>query len=141
MSDATIGASSGFGPELLEPVVRGYAQETGAYASAVYLLSADAQGLQLAVLSGVSHRIASPWVRVALATATPVSDAVRAGELVWIGSQEELARRYPQLALVVPTPSPWPPHRSSPARGCGAAWCCTGPARIRPCSAHKSGRR
>src|SRR5689334_6673994 len=78
--------------------------ETGAYAGAVYLLSPDRRVLQLAVLSGVSERIASPWTQVGLEAATPVSEAVRENRLVWISGQEELARSYPQLALVLPHP-------------------------------------
>ncbi|MEU1464446.1 SpoIIE family protein phosphatase [Streptomyces sp. NPDC005727] len=88
----------------MEPVLGQCARETGAYASGVYVLSPDGQVLQLAVLSGISRRIAAPWARVPLAAATPVSDAVRQRGLVWIGSQEELARRYPRLALVLPHP-------------------------------------
>ncbi|WP_225834650.1 SpoIIE family protein phosphatase [Streptomyces sp. NK08204] len=86
------------------PLLSRFTRETGAYVTAVYLLSQDGSALQLAVLSGVSWRIASPWTRVALAAATPVSDAVREQRLVWINSEEELARRYPQLALVLPHP-------------------------------------
>jgi GAF domain-containing protein len=103
VSDTGVDASSsGCGPEVLDSVLSQYERKTGAYAGAVYLLSSDEQVLRLAVLGGMSSRIASPWARVALAAATPVSDAVRERELVWIGSQEELARRYPQLALVLP---------------------------------------
>ncbi|MET7848186.1 SpoIIE family protein phosphatase [Streptomyces avermitilis] len=105
MSNTATGTSSaGFGPDPLDPVLTRFARETDAYVSAVYLLSPDGQALQLAVLGGVSWRIASPWARVALAAATPVSDAVRERRLVWISSREELARRYPQLALVLPHP-------------------------------------
>ncbi|MFH9087398.1 hypothetical protein [Streptomyces sp. NPDC017673] len=96
--------SPGSGPDAVDSVLDHCARKTGAYAGAVYVLSPDGQVLQLAVLSGISRRIASPWARVPLQAASPVSDAVRQGVLVWIGSQEELARRYPQLALVLPHP-------------------------------------
>ncbi|MFJ4585220.1 SpoIIE family protein phosphatase [Streptomyces echinatus] len=101
---ATGAPSPGCASEELDRVLTRLSQETGAYASALYLLSPDRRVLQLAVLSGVSRRIATPWARVALAAASPVSDAVREHGLVWIGSQEELARRYPQLALALPHP-------------------------------------
>ncbi|MFF3504405.1 SpoIIE family protein phosphatase [Streptomyces sp. NPDC003247] len=105
MSDTATGPSSAdFGPEPLASALSRLARETGAYAGAVYLLSPDGQALQLAVLGGISWRIASPWARVTLSAATPVSDAVRERRLVWIGGQEELARRYAQLALVLPHP-------------------------------------
>lgn len=96
--------SHGSGPDAVDSVLGHCARRTGAYAGGVYVLSPDGQMLQLAVLSGISRRIATPWVRVPLPAASPVSDAVRQGGLVWIGSQDELARRYPQLALVLPHP-------------------------------------
>ncbi|MER6427683.1 SpoIIE family protein phosphatase [Streptomyces sp900105245] len=105
MSEAVTGSSAaGSGPETVGAVLGRLARDAGAYASALYLMPPDRQVLQLAMLSGLSMRIASPWSRVALAAATPVSDAVRERRLVWIGGQEELARRYPQLALVLPHP-------------------------------------
>ncbi|MGY5100507.1 SpoIIE family protein phosphatase [Streptomyces sp. 900105245] len=105
MSEAVTGSSAaGSGPEAVGAVLGRLARDAGAYASALYLMPPDREVLQLAMLSGLSMRIASPWSRVALAAATPVSDAVRERRLVWIGGQEELARRYPQLALVLPHP-------------------------------------
>ncbi|MEW2283441.1 SpoIIE family protein phosphatase [Streptomyces sp. NPDC047841] len=101
---ATDARSPGSGPEAVDCVLDRCTRETGAYAGGLYVLSPDEQVLQLAVLGGISRRIASPWARVPLQAASPVSDAVRQGALVWIGSQEELARRYPQLALVLPHP-------------------------------------
>ncbi|MEU9991435.1 SpoIIE family protein phosphatase [Streptomyces sp. NPDC048045] len=105
MSDAATGTpSAGLGPQSLDLVLSRFAQDAGAHVSAVYLLPPDGQVLHLAVLGGVSWQIAWPWGRVALTAATPVSDAVREQRLVWIGSQEELARRYPQMALALPHP-------------------------------------
>ncbi|MEW2048806.1 SpoIIE family protein phosphatase [Streptomyces sp. NPDC005476] len=94
--------SAGFGPPALESVLLGFARDSGAIVSAVYLLAPDEPALQLALLSGVSWRIAVPWARVTLEAATPVADAVRERRLVWIGSEEEWARRYPKMALVLP---------------------------------------
>lgn len=105
MSHTATGAScADFGPEPLDPLLIRFTQETGASVSAAYLLSPDGQVLQLALLSGISWHIASPWARVAVAAATPASDAVRERRLVWIGSQEEMARHYPQVALALPHP-------------------------------------
>ncbi|WP_340384586.1 SpoIIE family protein phosphatase [Streptomyces sp. SS7] len=92
----------GAGPELLRAAVAEAARESGASVTAVYLLPADEAVLRLAVLGGASYDISRPWARVALDSASPVSDAVRDGRLVWVGGPEELARRYPRLALVVP---------------------------------------
>ncbi|MEE1759833.1 SpoIIE family protein phosphatase [Streptomyces sp. SP18BB07] len=90
------------GPELLESALIEVARESGTSVAAVYLLLPDEPLLQLAVLGGVPWEISMPWARVALKTPSPVSDAVRERRLVWVSGQEELARRYPRLALVVP---------------------------------------
>ncbi|MFJ8108191.1 SpoIIE family protein phosphatase [Streptomyces sp. NPDC096132] len=90
------------GLELLRPAVIEVARETGASVTAVYLLPPDEPVLRLAVLGGIPWDFARPWARVALETASPASDAVRERRLVWVGGPEELARRYPRLALVVP---------------------------------------
>ncbi|MDX3643736.1 GAF domain-containing SpoIIE family protein phosphatase [Streptomyces sp. MB09-02B] len=90
------------GPELLASALIEVARESGTSVSAVYLLQPDEPVLQLAVLGGVPWEISMPWARVGLTTPSPVSDAVRERRLVWVSGQEELARRYPRLALVVP---------------------------------------
>ncbi|MCX4539479.1 SpoIIE family protein phosphatase [Streptomyces sp. NBC_01565] len=58
--------------------------------------------LHLTLASGVSREFAAPWSRVALDDPIPVADAVREGRLVWLSGQEETARRYPRLGLVLP---------------------------------------
>lgn len=90
------------GPELLGPALMQGMRDTGASVGAVYLPAPSGQALRLAVLSGVPWEIAVPWAQVALSAPTPVADALREHRLVWLGGQEELARRYPQLALVLP---------------------------------------
>ncbi|MFG3496668.1 SpoIIE family protein phosphatase [Streptomyces sp. NPDC047886] len=77
-------------------------EETGASVGMVYLLPPDGRALRLAVLSGVALDIAAPWTRVALDDPVPVADAVAEQTLVWIGDQEEMARRYPRPGLVLP---------------------------------------
>jgi hypothetical protein len=77
-------------------------REAGASVGLVYLLPPGERILRLAVLSGVSQHIAAPWARVPVAAPLPVTDAMRERRLVWLGSQEEVARRYPRLGLVLP---------------------------------------
>lgn len=77
-------------------------EDTGASVGMLYLLSPDDRALRLAVLSGVPLDIAAPWTRVALDDPVPVADAVSRGRLVWLGDQEEMARRYPRPGLVLP---------------------------------------
>jgi serine phosphatase RsbU (regulator of sigma subunit)/PAS domain-containing protein len=93
---------AGSGPELLEPVLVDLARRTGASVTAVYLLREDEPVLQLAALGGTPWEMSMPWARVPLDAVSPVSDAVRERRLVWVGGLEEMARRYPRLALVVP---------------------------------------
>ncbi|MDQ0957387.1 GAF domain-containing protein [Streptomyces sp. B4I13] len=93
---------AGSGPELLEPVLVDLTRRTGASVAAVYLLEEDEPVLRLAALGGAPWEISMPWARVMLDAVSPVSDAVRERRLVWVGGQEERARRYPRLALVLP---------------------------------------
>lgn len=90
------------GPELLAPALVEAMRDTGACVGGVYLLRPGERVLRLALLSGVPWEIAAPWARATLGAPTPVTDALRERRLVWLGGQEEVARRYPQLALVLP---------------------------------------
>nr|WP_226967201.1 SpoIIE family protein phosphatase [Streptomyces phaeolivaceus] len=90
------------GPRALESALIEVARESGTSVTAVYLLPPDEPVLRLAVLGGVPWEISMPWARVALKASSPVSDAVREHRLVWVSGQEELARHYPRLSLVVP---------------------------------------
>ncbi|MGW6565902.1 SpoIIE family protein phosphatase [Streptomyces sp. NPDC054975] len=88
--------------ERLESLVADVVRQTGASVALLYLLQPGEQVLRLALLSGVSPRIAAPWARIPLDAAIPVVDAMRQRRLVWLGSQEEMARRYPRLGIVLP---------------------------------------
>ena len=95
-------AATGSGTELLGSALTHVVQETGASVAMLYLLPRDDTTLHLAVLSGVPGQLAAPWTRVPLSAPIPVADAVRLRCLIWLGGQEELARRYPRPALVLP---------------------------------------
>ncbi|WP_395293059.1 SpoIIE family protein phosphatase [Kitasatospora hibisci] len=77
-------------------------RRTDASAGLLYLRPPGAPLLWLALLSGVSRQIAAPWYRAPLDASTPVTDAMRRRRPIWLDSQEEVARRYPQLTLVLP---------------------------------------
>jgi PAS domain-containing protein len=79
-------------------------EETRAHSGAVYLLAADPPVLEMAVMAGLPRAFAAPWERVTLGARVPVADAVRLRQLVWVGGEEEMARRYPRVAVVVPYP-------------------------------------
>ncbi|MFI6120881.1 PP2C family protein-serine/threonine phosphatase [Streptomyces sp. NPDC051064] len=95
-------AATGSGTELLDSAVAHVVEETGASVAMLYLLPPNETTLHLAVLAGVPGQLATPWTRVPLSAPIPVADSVRLGCLIWLGSQEELARRYPRPALVLP---------------------------------------
>ncbi|WP_069169608.1 PP2C family protein-serine/threonine phosphatase [Streptomyces griseus] len=99
---AASAAAQGSGTEFLDSAVAHVLRETGASVAMVYLLPGNDSALQLTTLSGVPAQLATPWTRVPLASPMPVADAVRHRTLIWLGSQEELARRYPRAALVLP---------------------------------------
>ncbi|MEV7725406.1 SpoIIE family protein phosphatase [Streptomyces sp. NPDC087917] len=92
------GPGAGLPDALLSDVVR----DTGASVGLVYLRSPEEQVLRLTMVSGVSRRIAAPWARIPMDAEIPVADAMRRRRLVWLGSQEEVARRYPRLGIVLP---------------------------------------
>ncbi|MFI8106026.1 SpoIIE family protein phosphatase [Streptomyces sp. NPDC086023] len=80
-------------------------RRTGASAGGVYLLD-RARGaggeLGLAVVCGVPSEVAWPWRRLPLDAPVPVAEAVREDRLVWVGSQDEMARGYPRAAARLP---------------------------------------
>ncbi|MFC5910427.1 SpoIIE family protein phosphatase [Streptacidiphilus monticola] len=77
-------------------------RSAGASAGALFLLSAGEPTLHLAAVCGIPVEFATPWRRVPLAGTAPVAEAVRRNQLVWVGCQEDLARRYPRTAVSLP---------------------------------------
>ncbi|MFB7051557.1 PP2C family protein-serine/threonine phosphatase [Streptomyces vinaceus] len=84
-----------------EALVRACAA-AGASIGMIYLPDATRRVLHLAMTIGLSREFALPWSRVVVDDPIPVADAVREGRFVWLGGQEETARRYPRLGLVLP---------------------------------------
>ncbi|MHC3455134.1 SpoIIE family protein phosphatase [Streptomyces prasinus] len=77
-------------------------REAGAFGGLLYVLPPDDDALWLAIVTGVPPEFTAPWRRVTLSDPMPVADAVRERRLVWIDGQQEMARRYPRPALVLP---------------------------------------
>ncbi|MGV9310628.1 SpoIIE family protein phosphatase [Streptomyces sp. NPDC003691] len=75
-----------------------------AHSGAAYLLSADRLVLEMAVKAGLPRSFSAPWERVPLTAQMPLADAVREGTLVWVSGEEEMSRRYPRIAVVLPYP-------------------------------------
>ncbi|MFE9927995.1 SpoIIE family protein phosphatase [Streptomyces sp. NPDC005533] len=76
--------------------------EAGASVGMLYLPDPSRRVLHLAMTFGLARDFALPWSRVVMDDSIPVADAVRDGRFVWLGGQEETARRYPRLGLVLP---------------------------------------
>ncbi|WP_433454740.1 SpoIIE family protein phosphatase [Streptomyces sp. CA-142005] len=79
-------------------------QEVHAHSGGVYLLRPDEPVLELAVHAGMPRAFAAPWERVGLSAPIPVADAVHDRRLVWVGGEEQMARCYPRIAVVLPYP-------------------------------------
>ncbi|MFI8306668.1 SpoIIE family protein phosphatase [Streptomyces sp. NPDC085927] len=77
-------------------------RETGAFGGLLYVLSPGDNALWLVIVAGTPPEFTAPWRRITLSDPMPVADAVRERRLVWISGQEEMARRYPRPALVLP---------------------------------------
>ncbi|MEU7472133.1 SpoIIE family protein phosphatase [Streptomyces sp. NPDC044984] len=86
----------------METAMAAVVRESGAYGGLLYVLPPGEDALWLVMVAGAPHELATPWRRVALNDPMPVADAVRERRLVWICGQEEMARRYPRPALVLP---------------------------------------
>ncbi len=102
MPPSSLSSGSGRSMEQVEALMAAVIRQTGASAGLLYLRPPGDRLLWLALLSGVSRQIAAPWVRAELDASTPVADSMLQRRLVWLDSQEDVARRYPQLGLVVP---------------------------------------
>ncbi|MGW3244828.1 SpoIIE family protein phosphatase [Streptomyces sp. NPDC001070] len=88
--------------ELLDQALAEVVRETGAHIGAVFLLMPGGRVLGMEVITGSPRELSSPWSRLPMERSTPVGDTVREKALIWVGSREELADRYPRTALVMP---------------------------------------
>ncbi|WP_437108863.1 SpoIIE family protein phosphatase [Streptomyces sp. enrichment culture] len=103
-AQAPAGARAPVGRPMLSLTLASMMDEVHAHSGAVYLLSPGQPVLEMAVMAGLPRAFAAPWERVGLSAPIPVSDAVRERRLVWVGGEEEMARRYPRIAMVLPYP-------------------------------------
>ncbi|WP_210587231.1 SpoIIE family protein phosphatase [Streptomyces sp. GESEQ-35] len=103
-TQAPAAARTRVGRPLLSLALASMMDEVHAHSGAVYLLAADEPVLEMAVMAGLPRAFAAPWERVGLSAPIPVSDALRERRLVWVGGEEDMARRYPRIAVVLPYP-------------------------------------
>ncbi|GHH85739.1 SpoIIE family protein phosphatase [Streptomyces capitiformicae] len=92
------------GHPMLSLALAAMMDDVDAHSGAVYLLTADEPVLEMAVMAGLPRSFAAPWERVGLSTPVPVAEAVRDRRLVWVNGEEQMARRYPRIAVVLPYP-------------------------------------
>lgn len=92
------------GRPLLSLALAAMLDEVHAHSGAVYLLAPDQPVLEMAVMAGMPRAFAAPWERVGLSAPIPVAQAVRERRLIWVSGEEEMARRYPRIAVVLPYP-------------------------------------
>jgi len=98
--DAEPVASGGL--DVLADILRSIPDRLGAHISGMYLLSEDRQLLELALTLGAARQFTRPWQHVGMVAPIPVADAVRSGRVVWVGGPDEMARRYPRIAVALP---------------------------------------
>ncbi|MEU1407758.1 SpoIIE family protein phosphatase [Streptomyces sp. NPDC005728] len=103
-AQAPAAARTPVGRPLLSLALASMIEAVHAHSGAVYLLRPDEPVLEMAVMAGMPRAFAAPWERVGLGAPIPVADAVRDRRLVWVGGEEEMARRYPRIAVVLPYP-------------------------------------
>ncbi|MEU6809981.1 SpoIIE family protein phosphatase [Streptomyces sp. NPDC046831] len=82
----------------LADAVRG----TGASIGSLFLLEEARPVLRLVAQCGLPVEFTAPWHRLPLSAPAPLTDAIHEDRLVWIGSQAEMASRYPRVAAVLP---------------------------------------
>ncbi|MEU6365353.1 SpoIIE family protein phosphatase [Streptomyces sp. NPDC046931] len=77
-------------------------RRTGASIGGVYLVEEGEPTLRLVAMCGLPLEFSAPWRRLPLTAPVPVADAIREDRLVWVGGQEDMARRYPRVTAVLP---------------------------------------
>ncbi|MFF1640308.1 SpoIIE family protein phosphatase [Streptomyces sp. NPDC058246] len=92
------------GRPLLSMTLASLLDEVHAHSGAVYLLAPREPVLEMVVTAGLPRAFAAPWERVGLSAPIPVADAARERRLIWVNGEEQMAARYPRVAVVLPYP-------------------------------------
>ncbi|MEV8539763.1 SpoIIE family protein phosphatase [Streptomyces sp. NPDC051572] len=104
VSDGQASRQAPVGRPMLSLALAAMMDGVHAHSGAVYLLTPDEPVLEMAVMAGLPRAFAAPWERVGLSAPIPVAEAVRARRLIWVGGEEDMARHYPRIAVVLPYP-------------------------------------
>ncbi|MFH8463188.1 SpoIIE family protein phosphatase [Streptomyces sp. NPDC017991] len=92
------------GRPLLSLTLAALMDDVHAHSGAVYLLTPGEPVLEMAVMAGLPRAFAAPWERLGLSAPVPVAEAARHRRLVWVGGEQDMARRYPRISVVLPYP-------------------------------------
>lgn len=76
-------------------IVRQGVKALGARAATVYAVREDGSALELIASEGYPEETMSAWEQIPLEVQTPLTDAIRSGEIIVCASPEEIATRYP----------------------------------------------
>jgi signal transduction histidine kinase len=85
--------------DVLRAAIAEGAAAVGAHRGVVAELLPDGESLRLEVGRALSPSLEGTWRRFQLSARSPVSEAVRTGEPVFVESREALAAAYPEVAL------------------------------------------
>jgi serine phosphatase RsbU (regulator of sigma subunit)/PAS domain-containing protein len=86
----------------LDEALSATVRRTGAATGGIYLVEGGEPVLRLVAMCGLPIEFAAPWRRLPLTAPVPISDSIAEERLIWVGSQEEMARRYPRAAAALP---------------------------------------
>ncbi|MFB7617868.1 SpoIIE family protein phosphatase [Kitasatospora sp. NPDC056181] len=92
----------GRGLAVLARILRSVPDRIGAHLGGLYVLSEDQRLLELVMTFGAARQFTRPWRHVGTTAPIPVVEAVRTGRTVWVAGPEEMARRYPSVAVAMP---------------------------------------
>jgi PAS domain S-box-containing protein len=94
----TAALSEALTPEQVADVILNQGIDSvGANVGSILLLSPDKTSLEIVSARGLAEDMLEEWRRFSVETETPIGEAVRTGNPVWIESLEERNRRYPNL--------------------------------------------
>ncbi|MFE5399857.1 SpoIIE family protein phosphatase [Streptomyces sp. NPDC056580] len=88
--------------EALGSVLTGVVRRTGASIGGLFLTEESQGVLRMVAVCGVPQEFTVPWRRLPLTAPAPLTEAVREHRMVWVAGHDEMARRYPRTAAVLP---------------------------------------
>jgi two-component system phosphate regulon sensor histidine kinase PhoR len=85
--------------QVLDSVLTEGVRAAEARAGLIALVTDDGESLEVVAYRGYRHDRIEPWTRFPIAGNYPLSEAVRTGEGVFLRSQAELVKRFPEMQL------------------------------------------